>query len=58
MSYHYEDIGQFSSEQAALEWADRNRIDRRDLHIRKHDGGVDVGLRAGSAHKEERFDDR
>ncbi|VWX51102.1 hypothetical protein [Novosphingobium sp. 9U] len=45
MSFDYDDVGSFGSRRAAEDWAKRNNIDPRDLHIREGNGGCDVGVR-------------
>ena len=35
MAFDYEDAGTFGSEREAKDWAQRNKVDLRDLHIRK-----------------------
>ena len=48
--WQYDDVGQFGSRQGAEDWAKRNNIDPRDLHVRDQgDGSVDVGVKRGSA---------
>ena len=39
MGYEHEEIGDFGSEADAKEWAEKNDIDLRDLHIRNRGGG-------------------
>jgi len=34
MAFDYEDAGTFGSEREAKDWAQRNKVDLRDLHIR------------------------
>ena len=38
MAFDYEDAGTFGSEREAKDWALRNKIDLRDLHIRNAGG--------------------
>jgi hypothetical protein len=45
MSFSYDDVGNFGSRRAAEEWAERNNIDPRDLHIREDGSGCNVGVR-------------
>ena len=46
MAFDYEDVGTFGSKRAAEDWAHRNRVDLRDLHIRNAGGDrVEVGIR-------------
>lgn len=45
MSFEYDDVGSFGSRRAAEDWAKRNNIDPRDLHIREGNGSCDVGVR-------------
>ena len=52
MSWNYDDMGEFPSERAAVDWARRNNIDPRDLHIRQRGNSVDVGLRRSSGRRE------
>lgn len=54
--WDYEGMGDFGSENQAVEWARRNKIDPRDLHIKRKSEGVEVSLRS-SADKGEPFDD-
>lgn len=56
MSFQYDDVGKFGSRAAAEEWAKRNNVDPRDLHIRDNDGEFEASLRRGSV-KNDRFDD-
>lgn len=56
MGYSYEDIGEFGDRHAAENWAKRNNIDPRDLHIRDTARGVDVAVRKGTKDNN-RFDD-
>lgn len=46
MGYDYDEAGDFASEHAAREWADRNNIDTTDLHIRhRGERGVTLSVR-------------
>ncbi|MBB4859189.1 hypothetical protein HNO88_002518 [Novosphingobium chloroacetimidivorans] len=45
MSFDFDDAGNFGSRREAEEWAKRNNIDPRDLHIREDSRGCDVGVR-------------
>ena len=46
MAFDYEDAGTFGSEREAKDWAQRNKVDLRDLHIRNVGGQrVEVGIR-------------
>lgn len=56
MSYSYQDGGTFPSEAAAIDWARRNNIDPRDLHIRTVRDGVEVGVRRSKSRST--YDDR
>jgi hypothetical protein len=44
-NWQFEKIGEFSSEQAANRWADRNGLDPRDVHIRQDGKGVRLEVR-------------
>lgn len=45
MAWDFKDVGEFSSAQDAENWARRNNIDPRDLHIRNVGTRVDVEVR-------------
>ena len=56
MSFEYDDVGNFGLRRAAEEWAKRNDIDPRNLHIREDSRGCDVAVRR-SAIPQTGFDD-
>lgn len=59
MEFDYEDAGTFGSEREAKDWAQRNRIDLRDLHIRDAGGQrVEVGIRKSAYDQRENYDNR
>lgn len=59
MAFDYEDVGTFGSEREAKDWAQRNRIDLRDLHIRNAGGQrVEVGIRKSAYDQREDYDNR
>jgi hypothetical protein len=59
MSFDYEDAGTFGSEREAKDWAQRNKIDLRDLHIRNAGGQrVEVGIRKSAYDQREAYDNR
>lgn len=58
MAFSYVDLGKFGDRRAAEDWARRNSIDPRDLHIRDTAVGVDVGVRKGAQGNADRYDDR
>jgi hypothetical protein len=59
MEFDYEDAGTFGSEREAKDWAQRNRIDLRDLHIRDAGGQrVEVGIRKSAYDQREDYDNR
>lgn len=59
MAYDYEDAGTFGSEREAKDWAHRNKVDLRDLHIRTvRDERVEVGIRKSAYDKREDYDNR
>ena len=46
MAYEHDEIGDFASERDAQDWAERNGIDVRDLHLRSVRGrGVTLSVR-------------
>ena len=46
MSYDHQEIGDFANERDAQDWAERNGIDVRDLHLRQVRGrGVTLSVR-------------
>jgi CO/xanthine dehydrogenase Mo-binding subunit len=46
MGFDYEEAGDFASEHAAREWAERNAIDPTDLHLRNRGSrGVTLSVR-------------
>ena len=46
MSYDHQEIGDFANERDAQDWAERNGIDVRDLHLRSVRGrGVTLSVR-------------
>lgn len=46
MGYDFDETGNFASEHAAREWAERNAIDPADLHIRaRGKRGVTLSVR-------------
>jgi len=46
MSYDHTEIGDFGSEKDALDWAERNNLDLRDLHFRNRGKrGVTLSVR-------------
>ncbi|MBN06098.1 MULTISPECIES: hypothetical protein [Alphaproteobacteria] len=59
MAYDYEDVGTFGSKRAAEDWAHRNKVDLRDLHIRNLGGErVEVGVRKSGYDPRENYDNR
>lgn len=54
--WSYDEVGQFGSRREAEDWARRNDLDPRDLHVREQGGSVDVGVKR-SATSGRRFDD-
>lgn len=59
MAFDYEDAGTFESEREAKDWAHRNRVDLRDLHIRSVGGErVEVGIRKSAYNRREDYDNR
>ena len=59
MAFDYEDVGTFGSKRAAVDWAHRNRVDLRDLHIRNAGGDrVEVGIRKSGYDDKEKYDNR
>ena len=59
MAFGYEDAGTFGSEREAKDWAHRNKVDLRDLHIRNAGGDrVEVGIRKSRYDEKERYDNR
>ena len=44
MSYDHQEIGDFASEADARDWAERNGLELRDLHLRGLRGYADGGL--------------
>ncbi len=58
MSFHYEDCGEFGSKRDAEDWARRNNIDPRDLHVRDNNGSVTVGVRRSVAPEDDRYDNK
>lgn len=59
MAFDYEDAGTFGSEREAKDWALRNRVDLRDLHIRSVGGErVEVGIRKSAYDAREEYDNR
>ncbi len=58
MTFDHDEAGTFSSEREARDWAQRNRIYLRDLHIRNAGGQqVEVGVRK-SADQRADYDDQ
>ena len=54
-----EDAGTFGSEREAKDWAQRNKVDLRDLHIRNVGGQrVEVGIRKSAYDQRENYDNR
>lgn len=51
-------MGEFPSQRAAVDWAHRNNIDPRDIHIRHRGNSVEVGLRRSTGKKENELDNR
>ena len=46
MSFDHTEIGDFASERDAQDWAERNNLDLRNLHIRNRGGrGVTLSVR-------------
>ena len=46
MGFEYDEAGDFASEQAAREWAERNELDPADLHVRtRGERGVTLSVR-------------
>jgi hypothetical protein len=59
MAFDYEDAGTFGSEREAKDWAHRNKIDLRDLHIRRAGGDrVEVGIRKSAYDKKEDYNNQ
>ncbi|WP_073977288.1 hypothetical protein [Erythrobacter donghaensis] len=59
MAFDYEDAGTFGSEREAKDWAHRNKIDLRDLHIRGAGGErVEVGIRKSAYDKKEDYNNQ
>ena len=59
MAFDYEDAGTFGSEREAKDWAHRNKVDVRDLHIRNAGNDrVEVGIRKSRYDDKERYDNR
>jgi hypothetical protein len=59
MAFDYEDAGTFGSEREAKDWALRNKIDLRDLHIRNAGSQrVEVGIRKSAYDQREDYDNR
>ena len=59
MAFDYDDKGDFPSERAAKDWALRNNVDLRDLHLRNNsDGSVNAGLRKSGSRESEDYDNR
>jgi hypothetical protein len=58
MSYSYDEMGKFADAKAAEDWARRNDIDPRDLHIRQTRDGVDVAVRKGARGNDGDYSDR
>ncbi len=56
--WNHDDMGDFPSEQAAIDWAHRNNIDLRDIHMKHRGGVVEVGLRRSTGRKENELDNR
>lgn len=54
--WSYDDVGQFGSRREAEDWARRNNIDPRDLHLREREGSVDAAVKR-SALSGDRFND-
>lgn len=58
MAFDYEDAGTFGSEREAKDWAQRNKVDLRDLHIRNVGGQrVEVGIRKSAYDQRARSDE-
>ncbi|MET0602622.1 MAG: hypothetical protein ABW167_11580 [Baekduia sp.] len=47
-NWQFEEMGEFGDEQAANRWADRNRLDPRDVHVRQSGKGVKLAVRRSS----------
>lgn len=45
MGWNFEDMGSFGDEEAAKNWADRQGLDARDVHIRADGAEVKVSVR-------------
>ena len=59
MAFNYEDVGTFGSKRAAEDWAHRNRVDLRDMHIRNAGGDrVEVGIRKSGDDDKQKYDNR
>ena len=58
MSFGYEDVGEMKDRHAAEDWAKRNNVDLRDLHVRQSGTGVEVGIRKSRYDDKERYDNR
>lgn len=59
MAFDYEDAGTFGSEREAKDWAHRNKVDLRDLHIRNVGGErVEVGIRKSAYDKKESYNNQ
>jgi hypothetical protein len=44
-NWAFDEIGEFGSEEAARRWADRNKLDPRDVSVRASGGGVKLEVR-------------
>lgn len=59
MAFDYEDAGTFGSEREAKDWAHRNKVDLRDLHIQNVGGErVEVGIRKSAYYKKESYNNQ
>lgn len=47
--WQFDEIGRFGSERDARRWADRNRLDARDVHIRIDGDGVRLDVRRSAS---------
>lgn len=46
MSQDFDEIGDFADEHDAREWAERNDVDPRDLHVRRRgESGITLSIR-------------
>ena len=56
--WDYEDVGEFGSKRQAEDWARRNNIDPRDLHVREGaDGSADTAVKRSAGKGGDRYND-